>query len=318
MTRTPSCRDGTGRGGLSATEDLACGAAAGATARMAVAPLDVVKIRFQVQTETPGLYRYTSVASALRHIVSSEGPGALWKGNLPALLMVVPYASVQFTTFYQMQQAGGFGQLAEPYRSLAIGAVSGAFATTCTYPLDLLRTRLAAQTEPRVYKNMRHAVSTIYARHGIAGLYSGVGPTLVEIVPYVSIQFAIYETARARLVEIGRADSLSTIESLTIGASTGTFAKLVTLPLDNAKKRMQVQGQFSEAARGTASRQYTGMADVLTKVYAREGVRGLFRGVAPSLLKAAPNSAVTFAAYETARSFVLERRREKKREYNAT
>jgi solute carrier family 25 (mitochondrial thiamine pyrophosphate transporter), member 19 len=287
---------------LTPVEDLFCGAYAGAVARMFVAPLDVVKIRFQVQPEAPQMYKYKSSLSAIRNIAATEGVRALWKGNIPALMMVVPYASLQFGAFYQLRQARLL-RIDEPYQSLALGAVSGALATACTYPLDLLRTVFAAQTEPRLYSSLRSAVSGIYAMRGFRGLYAGFGPTLVEIVPYIAIAFATYESARARVSALRPDGVLSTVDSLVIGASTGTFAKLVTLPLDNAKKRMQIQGQLDVG--GISNKPpYTGIADCLAKSYAREGIRGWFRGLSPSLIKAAPNSAITFAAYESAKRFI--------------
>ncbi len=96
------------------------------------------------------------------------------------------------------------------------------------------------------------------------------------------------------------------MESLALGAGTGTFAKFVTLPLDNAKKRMQVAGQFVGPRGG--GMEYTGTVDALVKIFRTEGLRGWFRGTAPSLVKAAPNSAITFAAYEACKKFWLRHR----------
>lgn len=275
---------------LSPSLDLLCGAAAGTAARLVVAPLDVLKIRFQVQSSTRGLYAYSRVTSAIHSIVSTEGVRALWKGNVPALMMVTPYAALQLAAFYQLRQNKIL--TAEPYASLLQGAFAGGFATVCTYPLDLLRTRFAAQTEPKQYHTLRHAVALIYTRDGMRGFYAGLVPTLIEIVPYISLHFAFYEGAKDRALK-GR-DGLQTYETLAIGAASGTASKLVTLPLDNAKKLMQVDGQFGGSG-------YRGMADVLTGVWKRDGIRGWFRGVTPSLMKAAPNSAITFAVYETAK-----------------
>jgi solute carrier family 25 (mitochondrial thiamine pyrophosphate transporter), member 19 len=291
---------------LTPAEDLFCGAYAGAVARMCVAPLDVVKIRFQIQSDTPHLYQYTSSVSAIRNIVAKEGVTALWKGNMPALMMVVPYGSLQFAAFYQLRQSRMF-ELKEPYQSLAFGAVSGVFATACTYPFDLLRTVFAAQSEPRKYPTFGSAITGIYRKRGVQGLYAGFWPTLVEIVPYVAIAFASYEYARAEVTARRLGGVLSTLDSLVIGASTGTFAKLVTLPLDNAKKRLQVQGHF-DAACGPSQRPYSGMIDCLARSYARDGIRSWFRGLSPSLIKAAPSSAITFAAYESAKGVVASRR----------
>lgn len=277
---------------LSPTQDLFCGAVAGLCARMTVAPLDVVKIRFQVQSETAGRYHYTSVVSAIRSILASEGPTAFWKGNVPALLMVTPYAALQFASFYQLKD---FAQpLGEPFASLSLGAISASFATICTYPLDLLRTRLAAQPEPKTYHGLRHAAALITRTHGPTGLYAGLRPTLIEIIPYISLHFALYENLKTITLRRRRLDKLSSVDSLVIGAASGTLSKLVTLPLDNAKKVMQVQTQFAPS---TFQNNNT-IANVLSRLWRTGGLRACFRGATPSLLKAAPNSAITFAVYE--------------------
>lgn len=285
---------------LKPSQDLFCGALAGCSARMVVAPLDVLKIRFQVQSETRGLYRYATMASALRSIVAQEGLRALWKGNVPALLMVTPYASLQLAAFYQLKQSNLI-DIREPYASLSMGAVSGAFATVCTYPMDLLRTRFAAQSEPKLYSNIRHAIDVIYGGQGLRGFYAGLQPTLVEIVPYISLHFTFYEGLKGEMLKQTNADHLRPVESLIAGAAAGMASKLLTLPLDNAKKLMQVEGQFQAA--GPVPSQYRGIGHVLRRVWYRDGIKGWFRGTTPSLVKAAPNSAITFAMYEAAKRY---------------
>lgn len=286
---------------LSPSRDLLCGAFAGASARMAVAPLDVVKIRFQVQSETRGLYHYPSMPHALRSIVAREGFRALWKGNVSALLMITPYASIQLAAFYQLKQSS-LSQIPEPYQSLSFGAVASAAATVCTYPLDLLRTRFAAQSEPKLYNNLRHAMNVIYQSHGFRGFYAGLQPTLIEIMPYISLHFAFYEGMKEKFLERHNRAHLKPFHSMMIGAASGTASKLLTLPLDNAKKIMQVEGQFQAGV--SSDRGYRGVAHVLQTTWAKEGLRGWFRGVVPSLVKAAPNSAITFAAYEAAKRYL--------------
>lgn len=289
-----------GKNGVSTTEDLLCGAVAGGTARMVVSPLDVLKIRFQVQSDVQSRFQYTSLSSATRSILRHEGISGFWKGNVAALLMVMPYASIQFATFYQLKEIGFAGKVSEPYRSLELGAIAGATATVFVYPLDLLRTRFAVQTEPRVYKSVGHAFSLIYKRNGIPGLYVGLQPTLIEIVPYVSIQFAVYEAAKKRLMHCSEDNTISPTQNLCIGAASGLAAKMGTFPLDLCKKKLQIVSDNPE-------RTYSGIWDVLRQVYIREGVRGWFRGLAPSLLKTIPNSAVTFLVYQETRNVFLRR-----------
>ncbi|KAK4533489.1 hypothetical protein CCYA_CCYA17G4371 [Cyanidiococcus yangmingshanensis] len=312
-------------GRLEAWKDVLAGAVAGCASRFVVAPLDVLKIRFQLQNEqivrqvwgqgpmSDSGKRYTGVAQAVRRIVQEEGWTALYKGNVPALAMVVPYAAVQFGTFYQLRQWWNRLQQAEvndvqrymgPTASVVSGALAGLLATVVVYPLDLLRTRLAVQGEPRLYSGLRQAVRMIWENEGLRGFYAGLEPTLVEIVPYVALQFYFYERLRffrARQVierQTGprsirsEHEAVGSTESFFIGALTGTASKWCTLPLDNARKRMQVQSLLGH------QHVYRNTLDCCRKILKAEGVGGLFRGAVPSLLKAAPASGVAFFVYE--------------------
>lgn len=287
---------------LTPLQDLFCGAVAGTVARLVVAPLDVLKIRFQIQSHTHGLYRYTTMTSALRTIVATEGPLALWKGNIPALLMVTPYVSLQMATFYQLKQSQ-YISLPDPYASLVLGAVSASVATLFTYPLDLLRTRFAAQSEPKRYPTIRHALRAMYHQNGLRAFYAGLQPTLIEIIPYIATHFALYESLKRKYMTAFNTQQLQPYESMGIGALSGTTSKFLTLPLDNAKKLMQVEGQFDPSPSSTS--RYRGIAHVLRSIWKRDGLRGWFRGIAPSLVKAAPNSAITFATYEACKRYFL-------------
>lgn len=285
---------------LTPLQDLICGALAGMSARMVVAPLDVVKIRLQVQSETRGRYQYPSVFRALRTIVHKEGVSALWKGNVPAILMVAPYCSIQLATFYQVRlRTSEF--IPEPFLSLSIGAISGGLATICTYPLDLLRTRFAAQPEPKIYRNLPHAVRLIVRHEGLRGLYRGLYPTVIEIIPYMAINFALYENLKHIALYRLQLSRLDPHHYLYIGATAGTISKIVTLPLDNVKKIMQVQAQFQRPQQ----QPYRGVLHVLQKLWVTDGLSAWFRGTTPSVLKAAPNSAITFAVYEATKSYFV-------------
>lgn len=77
--------------------------------------------------------------------------------------------------------------------SLLSGSFAGFCATISTYPLDLLRTRFAAQQEHKVYTSLMHAAKHIVGREGPAGLYVGLVPTLIGIVPLMALQFGSYE-----------------------------------------------------------------------------------------------------------------------------
>ena len=121
----------------------------------------------------------------------------LWRGTVPALVMTAPYCAVQFTVLSQVKswiRARGLDRTAwKSVSSFVGGSAAGAAATVASYPFDLLRTVLACQGSPPVYKGMIDAAQGRLRQRGIAGLYAGVGITLAEIIPYAGIQFGTYD-----------------------------------------------------------------------------------------------------------------------------
>lgn len=86
------------------TDDAVAGASAGAIARMISAPFDVVKIRFQLQSQVNPKYR--SVLQSLQTVVKEEGIMSLWKGNLSASYLWISYMMVQFSMYGVLKRYG--------------------------------------------------------------------------------------------------------------------------------------------------------------------------------------------------------------------
>lgn len=185
--------------------DALAGAISGCISRVVVGPLDVIKIRFQVQIEPvvsspAATSKYTGFRQALVTILKEEGITGLWRGTVPGLLLTVPYTAVQFVALHQCKEAAARYGLTGPDRptsssivSFGSGALAGAAGTVASYPFDLLRTTLAAQGEPKVYHNIVDATRGIVKEGGVRSLYRGLGVTLVEIVPYAALQFGLYD-----------------------------------------------------------------------------------------------------------------------------
>lgn len=121
----------------------------------------------------------------------------LWRGTTPALGLTVPYCAVQFAVLNQCKAiAAAQGWNDSKWASVASfvsGSTAGAVATFVSYPLDLLRTVLASQGSPPLYRGMIDAGKAIVKQNGPKGLFTGVGITLLEIVPYAGIQFGVYD-----------------------------------------------------------------------------------------------------------------------------
>ncbi|KAJ1395201.1 Mitochondrial carrier protein [Sesbania bispinosa] len=306
--------------------DSSAGAISGGISRTVTSPLDVIKIRFQVQLEPTTSWallrkdlaaaapsKYTGMFQASRDILREEGVQGFWRGNVPALLMVMPYTAIQFTVLHKLKTFASGSSKSEnhvnlsPYLSYVSGALAGCAATVGSYPFDLLRTILASQGEPKVYPSMRSAFGDIIQTRGFQGLYAGLSPTLVEIIPYAGLQFGTYDTFKRWAMEWNHRyssttaeDSLSSFQLFLCGLAAGTCAKLVCHPLDVVKKRFQIEGLQRHPRYGARveRRAYSNMFDAMQRILQFEGWAGLYKGIIPSTIKAAPAGAVTFVAYE--------------------
>ncbi|KAJ6319088.1 hypothetical protein OIU76_014428 [Salix suchowensis] len=308
--------------------DSSAGAIAGGISRTVTSPLDVIKIRFQVQLEPTSSWdlvrrnmtapsKYTGMLQATKDIFREEGLPGFWRGNVPALLMVMPYTAIQFAVLHKLKTFAAGSSKAEdhihlsPYLSYISGALAGCTATVGSYPFDLLRTILASQGEPKVYPTMRSAFVDITRTSGFRGLYAGLSPTLVEIVPYAGLQFGMYDTFKRWTMAwnhhrssttsfTSTDDSLSSFQLFVCGLAAGTCAKLVCHPLDVVKKRFQIEGLQRHPRYGARVEHhaYKNMVDALRRILQVEGWAGLYKGIVPSTVKAAPAGAITFLAYE--------------------
>eukprot|EP00878_Enallax_costatus_P040744 GHUV01047106.1.p1 GENE.GHUV01047106.1~~GHUV01047106.1.p1 ORF type:complete len:202 (+),score=47.32 GHUV01047106.1:533-1138(+) len=171
------------------------GGAAGAIARTATAPLDRIKLLFQVQavaSSGTSANAYTGVGQAAAKIFREEGFLAFWKGNGVNIIRIFPYSAAQLAAndSYKRLLADDHGELTVPRRLLA-GACAGMTATALTHPLDTVRLRLALPNHP--YKGAIDAASSMVRTEGVKSFYKGLAPTLVGIAPYAALNFASYD-----------------------------------------------------------------------------------------------------------------------------
>jgi solute carrier family 25 (mitochondrial thiamine pyrophosphate transporter), member 19 len=262
--------------------------------RFVIAPLDVVKIRLQLQPHSlsdplscDGIKGpiYKGVFSTLRSIVRQEGFRALWKGNIPAEVMYVTYGGIQFTTYRTISQAQGLLPVRPPpsLESFISGAGAGAVATTVTYPLDLLRTRFAAQGSERIYTGLFSSLRDISQHEGPSGFFRGLSAAVGQIVPYMGLFFMSYEFLHqyigGKTLPFGSGDA-------TAGIFASIFAKTAVFPLDLVRKRLQVQGPTRARYIHTNIPEYNrGVIRALAMIWSKEGYRGWYRGLTVSLIK---------------------------------
>ncbi|KAG0636553.1 mitochondrial carrier domain-containing protein [Tuber brumale] len=283
------------------------GGIAGAVSRTVVSPLERLKIIFQVQG--PGNSSYQGVGPALVKMWREEGWRGYMRGNGTNCIRIVPYSAVQFSsyTIYKRLLLPEGGSDLGTLRRLCAGAMAGVTSVVATYPLDITRTRLSVQSASFSSKGVPHSklpgmwatMKTMYRTEGGAiSLYRGLGPTLAGVAPYVGINFATYEAMRKFMTPEGEANPTA-LGKLCAGAVSGAVAQSVTYPFDVLRRRFQVNTMNG------LGYQYKNIWDAISIILRAEGIRGMYKGLLPNLLKVAPSIGSSFLSFEIARDLLV-------------
>ncbi|KAL4451575.1 hypothetical protein ABPG75_007237 [Micractinium tetrahymenae] len=290
---------------------LLSGGVAGAFSKTCTAPLARLTILYQVnglQAAAGGGTLPSSglgVGAALRHVVHSEGLRALWKGNAVTIVHRLPYSAANFWVYEHVNEqwkrhipAAGPLAAGDVARRLVAGGVAGMTACALAYPLDLIRTRLAAQTSQRYYTGIGQALRTIAAEEGARGLYRGLGATLMQVAPSLAINYAAYETMRSSWLAATDRDTPTVGMSLACGSAAGLISSSATFPLDLVRRRLQLRGQGGGGGGGGGGAAPATFASTFRSVVQREGFKGLYAGILPEYYKVLPGVAIAFMTYE--------------------
>ncbi|CAN8248182.1 unnamed protein product [Cochlearia groenlandica] len=303
---------------ISICKSLFAGGVAGGVSRTAVAPLERMKILLQVQN--PHNIKYSGTVQGLKHIWRTEGLRGLFKGNGTNCARIVPNSAVKFFSYEQAskgilymyrQQTGNENAQLTPVLRLGAGATAGIIAMSATYPMDMVRGRLTVQTanSPYQYRGIAHALSTVLREEGPRALYRGWLPSVIGVVPYVGLNFAVYESLKDWLVKdnpfgLVENNELTIVTRLSCGAIAGTVGQTIAYPLDVIRRRMQMVGWKDASSvvtgdgRSKASLEYNGMVDAFRKTVRHEGFGALYKGLVPNSVKVVPSIAIAFVTYE--------------------
>ena len=144
----------------------------------------------------------------------------------------------------------------------------------------------------------------MWATTGVRSFYRGLPMGLVGMFPYSAIDLTTFEylkqfiiARKARIKGCNEDDAaLSNFTTAGIGAFSGAFGASAVYPINLLRTRLQCQGTAIHPPT------YTGVWDVTVKTVKGEGVRGLFKGITPNLLKVVPAVSITYVVYDNSKT----------------
>lgn len=265
-------------------------------------PVDVLKVRMQLQGESGHERQYKNTLDAVVKIARQEGPAAFGKGLKPAVLRQMTYGSLRFGFYARLKEALGLVKNnTDPallQKFLAAGLSGGSAAFLCN-PLDLIKVRMqasgmrsTAESLP-TYRGVGHAASSIVRREGLRGLYTGVLMTASRAAVVAAAELASYDEIKCASLRHGLFTEGVPLHFATAMLS-GFCATAASSPFDVVRVRLMSQPVTSTGE----GRWYNGTFDCIVKSFRSEGPRFGWRGFWPNYMNKGPTVVLLFLLYE--------------------
>ncbi|KAG6445549.1 mitochondrial thiamine pyrophosphate carrier [Manduca sexta] len=304
---------------MTANQKLIAGCVSGVMTRFITQPLDVIKVRTQLQKKALSENERRKWFRTTRMILKEEGIAALWHGHNVGQIHSILAVSSQFYAYELSTKytADTFGDSKfRPFLQFLCGIFAGCCSATLVLPLDVIRVRqmIVKEQYPSIIKGARE----VYATGGILAFYQGLNASLLQMGPAVGISFGIFNLVQTLILSllsecrdekckrasgnVHKPENLL-LASTVAGSISGFISKTLTYPFDLVKRRMQisthkadVRFQVPSTSKDLAS--CTGLAKCFVQLYKVEGLKGLYRGFKVTIYKAQLTSVVAFTTYE--------------------
>ncbi|KAG8446955.1 hypothetical protein GDO86_014409 [Hymenochirus boettgeri] len=281
---------------------------------------------------------FSGTLDAFVKITRHEGLTSLWSGLPPTLVMAIPATIIYFTCYDQLRDFlhyglgyhgshipliagalarcksffiekyllfGGvfclFDSILKVFHFLSVGAV------TVISPLELIRTKM--QSQQLSYMELGVCLRSAVSQGGWLSLWKGLGPTVLRDVPFSALYWFNYELVKRKLSETKETAESPFLVSFTAGAVSGAVAAILTLPFDVVKTQRQIE--LGNLELGTSRGQRSSTWGAMRRIRTESGIRGLFAGFLPRVIKVAPACAIMISSYEFGKNFFQQRNEEK-------
>ncbi|XVE65290.1 hypothetical protein DITRI_Ditri07aG0169000 [Diplodiscus trichospermus] len=194
-------------------------------------------------------------------------------------------------------------------KDLTSGTIGGAAQLIVGHPFDTVKVKLQSQPaplpgQPPKYAGAIDAVKQTIAAEGPRGLYKGMGAPLATVAAFNAVLFTVRGQMEA-LLRSQPGAPLTVSQQVICGAGAGVAVSFLACPTELIKCRLQAQSALADSGSAGVAVKYGGPMDVARHVLRSEGgVRGLFKGLVPTLAREVPGNAAMFGVYEAVKQYM--------------
>uniref|UniRef100_A0A8B9KXA6 EF-hand domain-containing protein n=1 Tax=Astyanax mexicanus TaxID=7994 RepID=A0A8B9KXA6_ASTMX len=174
---------------IGTTQRFMAGSLAGATAQTAIYPMEVMKTRLTLRSTG----QYSGMMDCAKTILKKEGIKAFSKGYVPNLLGIIPYAGIDLAVYEVLAVT----LTATPI--IHLHPLLSALTTIPIIPLHPLLSDPHYSSHNSPQMSMSSLMKSIVMKEGFLGLYRGILPNFMKVIPAVSISYVVYEYTKSSL-----------------------------------------------------------------------------------------------------------------------
>ena len=262
------------------------GGLAGMIEAVAIQPLEIIKVRFQLNEG-----QNSSISSCGRALIKEGGVARLYRGLAPELLGMFPTRSVMYSSQELCRRQ--LVQLTADKRETSFvaagaGILAGVPEAAVTTPFQFVKVRLQSAAYSAKYTGTADCVKKVIAEEGIAAFGTGFLSTAARNSLWNGVYFFTMFNIKT-VVQKPESYYLGLLQTLAIGFVGGVTATSCNAPLDVVKSR--IQGQ-------PAGGKYKSLVGTLTSIARNEGVSSLYKGFTPKALRMGMGGAVAITSFE--------------------
>jgi len=287
---------------------FSCSGAAVITAAICTNPIDVIKIRLQLDNQLSDKKNifadryYRGFVRGSIQIIKDEGFNGLSKGVKASVLREGIYSTFRLGAYEPVKHLFGATEPCAPlYKKIIAGAIVGAIGSAIASPCDLVKIRIQAEGrlkpgEVTQYPSTFGTFKEIVAKEGIIGLYRGVGPTVLRASILTAAQIPSYDHTKNTIIHKNLMQEGLPLHMLS-SFIAGFVTVVVTSPVDVIKTRIMHENTVH-----CNKLQYSSSSTQCFKqIFLTEGLLGFYKGFIPNWFRITPHTIITFMIFEQLR-----------------